>query len=182
MQLKILSIYPERLHQTFRFNWKNMAILCLYAQHTIATISFLLIQASTFAEFSEAFFSMMTEIFLMISYSLFVLDGKKIHELIDNLDQFTETRQISFQFIVNLIPYRVRIIEISFEFLLGSKQLQMTGTYEQINKKLNKLTFSIHFALNKITIPIIFGSNLVANYLIFFFTDSSSFQLPAHVV
>lgn len=90
MQLTALSVHQS--DQDFRFSWKNITIISLFIQHVIATVTFLFFEANSFDEYSEASFSMMTELLVIISYSAFVWERKSIFKLIDDSDNFTVSR------------------------------------------------------------------------------------------
>lgn len=98
LQLNILSIRPLQQNQSFRLSWENIAIITNFLFLMIATAAFLLIEANTIDEFSQSFFSLMTEIISTMSYFLFALQKKKIFKLIESLDHFTTTREIYFEF------------------------------------------------------------------------------------
>lgn len=87
------GIFWPQKYKNHPFNIKNMSIIFTLGIYTILSALFLLLEAKTFSEYGDSFYSTVTTLFCLVIFSLVVWKSAKIFDLIDGLEAIILKRE-----------------------------------------------------------------------------------------
>lgn len=91
---EILGIVRPKKSQKYRsFNLKTLIAIFFYVQHTIASTSFLLIEAKGIREYAESLFWCITMAVSFFNAYIIILKGGEIFQMITNFEKIIEKRE-----------------------------------------------------------------------------------------
>lgn len=75
------------------FTRRNVFVLLLYVLFFVTSTAFILFDANTFEDYSEAFFAWASVLFTGVGFLIYILQSKDIFRVIRHFEQIIENRQ-----------------------------------------------------------------------------------------
>lgn len=87
-------IWPQK-YQKNPFNVKNLLILFILVVYSILTLLYFLLEARTFTEYANSFFTTLTTFFCSMIFAIVISKTPRIFKLIDNLKAIVHKRKLT---------------------------------------------------------------------------------------
>lgn len=91
---KILGIYELNRSEKHQFNLQNCVVLFFLSQYAVTTALFFAIEAKTFSEYANTFYSILTMIFLVFTCAEFIAKATLIFSLIHDFEDAIGEREL----------------------------------------------------------------------------------------
>lgn len=165
------GIYQSRNEESYfsSLNWKNVIVLAYLVLIVISTAMFLVLNTTSFGEYSESIYYTISAINLVLVFTEFVRNTTQIFELITNFQNTIDKRKIRNHKIQKKSNFYFNI-----QYGVGLNNPTSNRIYDEMNEKVEKQTKLLFFMLFKVTVPISLMPNVIVSIYSYFSSDSGS--------
>lgn len=143
-----------------------------------ASIYFDFCEATTFVEFSNTFFPIITAFVSICSCTLQITLRSKIIDLIDDLEMVIEARKWTFS--KQIYIYESCVLAVYALSIVGIQRPESKILYEKSNAFVQKWTNIVYYFLSKLAVPSLMSIFIFSSYFLYFIVElkENAFHLP----